>query len=991
MSGTNEGPFSISIAALHCASSNAATYAIAPAFRKRSLEFSSFYEDNVMEPSTSTKKSGTSFEVGDTSVIIISDNESIDSNQSDDLFGNDEDSCDATESRAMVSHGGNIISVNEQQSSLNHVPDADQSNIPFLSLSKKQGTDQHNETLPHKTAQSCNPSSSTSPHLSDRSLKQAVAQQNEALPFETAEGFNSSSSTSTHLSDRGMNQSAEHQNEALPHESAQSCNSSSSTSSPLSKDNSSKRALEKSLMRLEEDTGSRGRTFQNYMQLKKDKLRYQVNVLGRPHLTASKIFEGISIFVNGHTEPTALELRQLIQLHGGEYHCYYEYGTTSFVIASSLATTKVSKTRQNEKFVRPDWIVDSIAAGKLLDVRDYLLLSGPTKGTLTSAFHKKPGNDETRTNLGMNKDQRLLDARDPNFLETYYARSRLHLISTLAQEMKDYVCALRAEDGHSFPGRESLAHLMTDDYEHSFSKTIFHVDLDCFFVSVALRDRPDLVDKPVAITHSKGVGAGFSELACVSYAARHCGLRNGMIVRDAIKRCPQLVCLPYAFDEYRVVAKAIYTIVSRYTLEIKAVSCDEMYIDFTNLLKELRINNAASVAEHLRAEIKRETGCPASVGIGSNTLIARLATRYAKPDGVRYVPSSESDFFIANEKVKNLPGLGYQTYCKLVNVFGNVEKCSDLQMVPQSDLERLLGKKAGDQLYKMCRGENEDREFITTNIRKSVSCDINYGIRFTKKAEISQFLNVVAQELEKKLLNARMATRSVTLKLMIRSPDAPVETPKYLGHGECDAQSKSASLDQATCSAQVIADVALKLFTRLGPLIADVRGIGVQCGRLVVLSDAERKSAKSESINKIFCPHGNKNEQKMHKAGHKQEIAEERELPAVFISESPTFFGERDMMRVKNEMLRYLRNEPNEDAVDVVTDFLFQLLRDGCHSTLISTCLFMHRQLYATTTVANDPGWLFAMNFIFDSLDEKCCKLYGAPSIRPAILRCKEY
>ncbi|ETN82269.1 hypothetical protein NECAME_02006, partial [Necator americanus] len=137
-----------------------------------------------------------------------------------------------------------------------------------------------------------------------------------------------------------------------------------------------------------------------------------------------------------------------------------------------------------------------------------------------------------------------------------------------------------------------------------------------------------------------------------------------MIVRDAIKRCPQLVCLPYAFDEYRVVAKAIYTIVSRYTLEIKAVSCDEMYIDFTNLLKEvcyfgvfrfllavvLRINNAASVAEHLRAEIKRETGCPASVGIGSNTLIARLATRYAKPDGVRYVPSSESDFFIANEK-----------------------------------------------------------------------------------------------------------------------------------------------------------------------------------------------------------------------------------------------------------------------------------------------------------------------------------------------------
>ncbi|VDM69107.1 unnamed protein product [Strongylus vulgaris] len=113
----------------------------------------------------------------------------------------------------------------------------------------------------------------------------------------------------------------------------------------------------------------------------------------------------------------------------------------------------------------------------------------------------------------------------------------------------------------------------------------------------------------------------------------------------------------------------------RYTLEIKAVSCDEMYVDFTKLLNEMRIGDVTAFAEHLRTEIKLETGCTASVGIGKNTLIARLATRHAKPDGVRYVPALESDFFVANEKVKNLPGLGHHTYSKLISNFGKQRIC----------------------------------------------------------------------------------------------------------------------------------------------------------------------------------------------------------------------------------------------------------------------------------------------------------------------------
>ncbi|WKY11949.1 hypothetical protein Q1695_003487 [Nippostrongylus brasiliensis] len=693
--------------------------------------------------------------------------------------------------------------------------------------------------------------------------------------------------------------------------------------------------LDTSLSKMQNDQNSGEVSFGRYMRLKKDKLHYQVNVDGRPREVASDLFKGVSVFVNGYTEPPALEIRRLIQAHGGEYHCYYEHGTTTYVLASSLANVKISKTRKNETFVKPEWLIDCIAAGKLLDVQPYILLPTQKRPPISMVFNKEPKKTEN------NADPPILDARDPKFLENYYARSRLHLISTLALEMKDYVITLRESKPSSFYGRDELKHLSSLECPPLTTRVIFHVDLDCFFVSVALRDRPDLIGKPVAITHSKGVSAGFSELASVSYSARQCGLQNGMLVRDALELCPNLICLPYSFDDYRVISKTIYTIVARYTLEIRAVSCDEMYVDCTELFAELRISNPVAFAEHLRAEIKRNTGCPASVGIGENTLIARLATRYAKPDGVHLVSPDKTKTFIANEKVRNLPGLGYHTFEKLASSFERMERCSDLQAVPESELVRLLGKKIGSQLFKLCRGLDDGKSFIASSSRKCVSCDINYGIRFTKKSEVAHFLRVIAEELERKLKQARSVTSSVTLKLMIRSADAPVETAKYLGHGKCDTQNKSASLDHPTGSAEVIAAVVLKLFSKMAPVVPDIRGIGVQCGRLALISDVGY-SVKSEAITRMF---GTK--------AKKKELCEE--------------------------------------AVGAMTDYLLCLLRSGNLKTLASTCVRLHEELFSLEKEhVVGPGWLFALNFAFHSLDKMCLKLYGARLIHAAVQRSRE-
>ncbi|VDO94362.1 unnamed protein product [Heligmosomoides polygyrus] len=375
-----------------------------------------------------------------------------------------------------------------------------------------------------------------------------------------------------------------------------------------------------------------------------------------------------------------------------------------------------------------------------------------------------------------------------------------------------------------------------------------------------------------------------------------------------------------------------------------------MYIDCTKVLEQSRIGNPVAFAEHLRAEIKQETGCPASVGIVGtraatvveaatltscrgaagrkglrgltqfkaaltrnarscgSVLIARLATRYAKPDGVRWVSPSEAKAFIANEKIRNLPGLGYHTFEKLVKAYGEIERCSELQAIPQSDLERLLGKKIGEQLSRMCRGLDDGKNIVVSNARKSISCDINYGIRFTKKSEVAHFLHVIAQELERKLKQARMVTSSVTLKLMIRSADAPVETAKYLGHGKCDTQNKSASLDHPTGCAQVIAMVILKLFSKLAPVVADIRGIGVQCGRLGLISDVGY-SVNSEAITRMFGSRVQKKEMAPEEVERERPQTSRKELPFASSNSPPSFFGESDEARILRDLKKYLHSE----------------------------------------------------------------------------------
>ncbi|KAJ3591628.1 hypothetical protein NHX12_006760 [Muraenolepis orangiensis] len=470
-------------------------------------------------------------------------------------------------------------------------------------------------------------------------------------------------------------------------------------------------------------------------------------------------------------------------------------------------------------------------------------------------------------------------------ISEFYAHSRYHQISTWRIEFSEYVNELhsrrRAEADAPLPGKERLRRCapqfpsQESDRENAFrvsyKSCILHVDMDCFFASVGIRDQPDLKGKPVAVTSNRGLGratlrpgadpqmerqyyqrkysaaepeslqadlnevAGqdssvlsMAEIASCSYEARAAGIKNGMFFGKAKQLCPALQSVPYDFEAYKEVALAMYETLASYTHDIEALSCDEVLIDATALLSELSIS-PEDLARAIREDIKEKTGCSASVGMGSNILLARLATRKAKPDGQYMLRSEEVDAFIQDLSVTSLPGVGPVMGRKLSGM--GVKTCGDLQHISQSQLQKAFGPRTGQTLFRFCRGL-DDRLVRYEKERKSISAEMNYNIRFAGVEEAEAFLTNLSSEVQRRLLEAGQRGRRVTLKAMVRKAGAPVESAKYGGHGICDHLARTVTLAQATDRGQLIASTVIKLFHSMKLPAQDMRGVGIQVQQL---------------------------------------------------------------------------------------------------------------------------------------------------------------
>lgn len=291
-------------------------------------------------------------------------------------------------------------------------------------------------------------------------------------------------------------------------------------------------------------------------------------------------------------------------------------------------------------------------------------------------------------------------------------------------------------------------------------RKIIHVDMDCFFAAVEMRDNPALRDIPLAIGGSRerrGV------ISTANYPARKFGVRSAMPTATALKLCPHLTLLPGRFDAYKEASAHIREIFSRYTSRIEPLSLDEAYLDVSDSVH--CHGSATLIAQEIRQTISRELNLTASAGIAPIKFLAKIASDLNKPDGQYVITPDAMPAFINTLPLAKIPGVGKVSAAKLESM--GLRTCEDVQRCDLALLLKRFGK-FGRVLWERSHGIDE-REISSDRLRKSV------GVERTLAADIHEWPRCetiiheqLYPELEKRLAQVKpdllIARQGVKLK-----------------------------------------------------------------------------------------------------------------------------------------------------------------------------------------------------------------------------------
>ncbi|XP_014520837.1 DNA repair protein REV1 isoform X1 [Vigna radiata var. radiata] len=692
--------------------------------------------------------------------------------------------------------------------------------------------------------------------------------------------------------------------------------------------------------------------FASYMTEKNRKLHNQFDAEASASslsdsTVAKPIFSGVSIFVDGFTVPSSQELRSYMLKNGGRFENYFSRHRVTHIICSNLPDSKVKNLRAFSAglpVVKPTWILDSVAANRLLSWVPYQLDQLANKQSKLSAFFTMKSSkmsedaltnslcqvvsdvEDSSMRVGQtDSDDRNLskvgemsehigqisttsgdiensnaiiteeptsvrvkfdeeqaarsnaaakdesnvkselgpthqapstsfsshcsdeqNARefpsssgtkpfkqchstfaDPNFVENYFKSSRLHFIGTWRNRYRKRFSALSS----GFKNENSNISASNT----SSNSVIIHVDMDCFFVSVVIRNHPELLDQPVAVSHSNNSN-GTAEISSANYPARSHGIRAGMFVRDAKALCPQLVIFPYNFEAYEEVADQFYSILHQHCNKVQAVSCDEAFLDVT----DLEVEDPKLLASSIREEIYKTTGCTASAGIAGNMLMARIATRTAKPNGQYYITTEKVEDHLCQLPINSLPGIGHVLQEKLKKQ--NIYTCGQLRIISKASLQRDYGIKTGEMLWNYSRGI-DNRLVGNFQESKTVGADVNWGVRFKDIKDCEHFLISLCKEVSLRLQCCGVQGRTFTLKIKKRRKGAG-EPAKFMGCGDCENLSHSITVPLATDNVEILQRIVKQLFGCFNIDVKEIRGIGLQVSRLESAEASKRGTTK---------------------------------------------------------------------------------------------------------------------------------------------------
>ena len=287
-------------------------------------------------------------------------------------------------------------------------------------------------------------------------------------------------------------------------------------------------------------------------------------------------------------------------------------------------------------------------------------------------------------------------------------------------------------------------------------RTIFHLDLDAFFVSVERILDPSLKNKPVIVggdPHGRGV------VAACSYEARAYGLHSGMPIRQAFKLCPNGVYIHGHHDEYSRFSKAVKNILSNYAPVIEQASVDEFYMDFTGCRKIY--GSMFMFASKIQMEIKQNLSLPCSIGIGSNKTVAKIGSDCMKPMGITYIVSGLEKEFLSHMPVETIPGVGKVMLRDLNSkgfyLIGDITKVS-------SDYWGSAYGKYGIDLWRKANGQGT--EYLTVEReQKSISKETTFGNDVTNNEKIYEILFELTGKVCQNLRDENFIASTINIKL----------------------------------------------------------------------------------------------------------------------------------------------------------------------------------------------------------------------------------
>ncbi len=339
-------------------------------------------------------------------------------------------------------------------------------------------------------------------------------------------------------------------------------------------------------------------------------------------------------------------------------------------------------------------------------------------------------------------------------------------------------------------------------------RRILHLDMDAFYASVEMLDRPELRGKPVLVGSDRPRGV----VAAASYEARKFGCRSAQPMAVALRHCPSAIVVRPRMERYGEMSDRVFALLEQVSPLVEPLSIDEAFVDLTGT--ERLLGPAEEVARSLKARVRGDTGLTASVGVAPNKFLAKIASDLRKPDGLLVLDAENLDAILLPLPVERLWGVGPKTAARLHEL--GFHTVADLRACPEETLAARFGE-AGAHFARLCRGL-DDRPVVPAREAKQHGQECTFEADLEDPEEVRAVLREQVEEVARRLRRHGIRARGVTLKIR---------------YGKFETITRSRVLDAATDVTAEFQRAAAEVFDRWArESFRPVRLIGMTAGHL---------------------------------------------------------------------------------------------------------------------------------------------------------------